>query len=151
MCGSPDLLDESNKEDEEFSFDKGFSHAHSLSVAQGDKVVRSEELPLMVQEPFFRGGNLIFSSKFHLSGLNCSGWSHSSGSLRNFFMLVMAMLPSGTTCPVGNLVWGRVVCENWNSVTYRFCHSMLNPWDGYSRNSLDLSCIKCQTTLYRCR
>ena len=55
MCGSPDLLDESNEEDEEFSFDKGFSHAHSLSVAQGDKVVRSEELPLMVQEPFFSG------------------------------------------------------------------------------------------------
>ena len=127
--GPPDLLEESNKEDEEFSFDEGFPHAHTLSMPQGYKVVRSEELPVLVKEPFFResGKSSHIGSKFHLSGLNCSGWSHSSGSVRNFFMLVMAMLPSGTTCPVGNLVWGRVVCENWNSVTYRFCHSMLNP------------------------
>ena len=50
--GPPDLLEESNKEDEEFSSDKGFPHAHTLSMAQGHKVVRSEELPVLVEEPF---------------------------------------------------------------------------------------------------
>ena len=52
--GPPDLLEESNKEDEEFSSDKGFPHAHTLSMAQGHKVVRSEELPVLVEEPFKR-------------------------------------------------------------------------------------------------
>ena len=50
----PDPLDKSNKEDEEFSFDKRFSHADPLSMAQGYKVVRSEELPVLVEEPFKR-------------------------------------------------------------------------------------------------
>ena len=51
-AGPPDFLDESNEEDEEFSFDKGFSHAHPLSMTQGHKVVRSEELPLLIEKPF---------------------------------------------------------------------------------------------------
>ena len=48
----PDLLDESNEEDEEFSFDEWFSHANPLAMAKRYKVVRSEELPIFVQEPF---------------------------------------------------------------------------------------------------
>ena len=48
----PDLLDESNEEDEEFSFDEGFSHANPLAMAKRYKVVRSEELSIFVQEPF---------------------------------------------------------------------------------------------------
>jgi len=54
----PDPLDESNEEDEEFSFDKGFSHAHPLSMTQGHKVVRSEELPLLVEKPFSLWGKI---------------------------------------------------------------------------------------------
>merc|ERR1719331_2912633 len=49
----PDSLDESNEEDEEFSFDEWFSHAHPLAMAKRHKVVRSEELPIFVQEPLW--------------------------------------------------------------------------------------------------
>jgi len=49
----PDLLDESNEEDEEFSFDERFSHANPLAMAKRHKVVRSEELPIFVQEPLW--------------------------------------------------------------------------------------------------
>ena len=147
----PDLLDESDKEDEELSFNEGFSHANPLAMTQRHKVVRSEKLPLLVQEPIAVGANQVVDLKCHLSGLNCSGWSQSSGSLRNFLMLVMAMLPSGTTCPVGNVVWGKESGEKQNSklncAAYRLCNSMLDSWDSNNRNSLDLGCDICQTTL----
>ena len=73
MCGSPDLLDESNKEDEELSLDKGLSHANAFPMAERYKVVRSEKLPLLVQEPIAVGANQVVDLKCHLSGLNCSG------------------------------------------------------------------------------
>ena len=81
------------------------THAFHGPGAQSGQVGRTSRLG---RGTFFRESSHI-GSKFHLSGLNCSGWSHSSGSVRNFFMLVMAMLPSGTTCPVGNVVWGTTI------------------------------------------
>ena len=45
----------------------------------------------------------IFS--IYLSGEKVSGVSQSSGSLRNFLILLMAIVPSGMTCPDG-----RVTC-----------------------------------------
>ena len=60
----PDLLDESNEEDEEFSFDEWFSHAHPLAMTQGYKVVRFEELPLLVQESFCGGQMKLLIQNF---------------------------------------------------------------------------------------
>ena len=64
-------------------------------------------------------------------------------------MLVIAMLPSGTTCPVGNVVWGvRVRYEKIRFVAHRLCNSMLDSRDGNNRDSLDLGCNICQVTLF---
>ena len=55
ICGlfdAPDLLNESDKEDEELSLDKGLSHANPLPMAERYKVFRSEELSLFVKKPF---------------------------------------------------------------------------------------------------
>ena len=49
---APDLLNESNKEDEELGLDKGLSHANALPMAERYKVFRSEELSLFVKKPF---------------------------------------------------------------------------------------------------
>ena len=52
LFDAPDLLNESNKEDEELSLDKGLSHANALPMAERYKVFRSEELSLFVKKPF---------------------------------------------------------------------------------------------------
>ena len=69
---APDLLNESNKEDEELSLDKGLTHANALPMAERYKVFRSEELSLFVKKPF-KSIKSRLDKKYHLSGLNCSG------------------------------------------------------------------------------
>ena len=69
---APNLLNESNEEDEELSLDKGLSHANALPMAERYKVFWSEELSLFVKEPF-KSIKSRLDKKYHLSGLNCSG------------------------------------------------------------------------------
>lgn len=66
---APDLLNESNKEDEELSLDKGLPHANALPMAERYKVFRSEELSLFVKKPF-KSIKSRLDKKYHLSGLN---------------------------------------------------------------------------------
>ena len=45
LFDAPDLLNESNKEDEELSLDKGLTQANALPRAERYKVFRSEYFP----------------------------------------------------------------------------------------------------------
>ena len=72
LFDAPDLLNESNKEDEELSLDKGLAHANALPMAERYKVFRSEELSLFVKKPF-KSINSRLDKKYNLSGLNSFG------------------------------------------------------------------------------
>ena len=52
LFDAPDLLNESNKEDEELGLDKGLTHANTLPMAERYKVFGSKELSLFVKKPF---------------------------------------------------------------------------------------------------
>ena len=72
LFDAPDLLNESNKEDEELSLDKGLAHAIALPVAERFKMFRSEELPSLSRN-LLKASTRDWIEKYHLSGLNCSG------------------------------------------------------------------------------
>ena len=116
----PDFLDESNEEDEEFSFDKGFSHAHPLSMTQGHKVVRSEELPLLIEKPFSWWGQI-----------KSLVWSSTS--------LVWIVQADPTVLDR----WGTSLCWSWQCCP-RAQHALLAMWSGKSVKSLNIKNLFCR-------
>ena len=64
---APDFLNESDKEDEELSLNKGLSHANAPPMTERYKVFRSEELSLFVKKPF-KSIKSRLNRKYHLSG-----------------------------------------------------------------------------------